>query len=232
MKRLAVFCCLLAASLAFAEARDNQRFNFGAKMGFSSTICYVEQLQIAGQPVTTFDAQSEVSTNYTAFGRFNIKRHYIQPEISYARCRYSVVFDAREWNETAPADAKNSISTLMSFVEVPLLYGYHLSQDGPYGFSIFGGPKLSMLVPSQSRHTFDGFDYRSIDETVRPLQVGGVVGIGTNISCVFFDFRYEFGLHNISQGFTTLDGDCNHSEDDIRFDRRRNALSFSIGLLF
>jgi hypothetical protein len=52
------------------------------------------------------------------------------------------------------------------------------------------------------------------------------------MSRVFFDFSFEYGLHNISNGFTTIDLEEYSSREDFIFDRRKNVLSFSIGFMF
>ena len=47
-----------------------------------------------------------------------------------------------------------------------------------------------------------------------------------------FDFSFEYGLHNISNGFITIDIEENTSPDNLIFNRRKNVYSFSIGFMF
>ena len=59
-----------------------------------------------------------------------------------------------------------------------------------------------------------------------------MIGMGINISRIFFDFSFEYGLHNISKEFTTIDFENVSSTQALRFNRRKNVLSFSVGFMF
>ena len=64
------------------------------------------------------------------------------------------------------------------------------------------------------------------------------MGAAGTISRVFFDFRYDIGLHNISKRISYALPDLPPSPDgekpdsEIRFHRRDNVLSFSFGVFF
>jgi hypothetical protein len=58
-----------------------------------------------------------------------------------------------------------------------------------------------------------------------------MVGLGVSINRMFFDFSFEYGLHNISQGIKSIDNDETSHTQGIIFDRRKNVLSFSFGLI-
>ena len=61
-----------------------------------------------------------------------------------------------------------------------------------------------------------------------------VIGLGVNIANIFFDFRYEIGLTNISKSII-YEKDTNgiiSQEKGIFINRHRNVLSFSLGVIF
>ena len=115
---------------------------------------------------------------------------------------------------------------------MPLFYGYHILKQGPYGLSFYMGPKAKFILTGLSNHVFEQSPYQAFEESIRPINFSLMVGMGVNIQRVFFDFSFEYGLHNISKGFVTTNeyGDA-HSEDFV-FDRRKNVLSFSVGFMF
>ena len=224
---------LLLCSIVPLHARQQQDpvVNFGVKTGFSSTIYHVQQFSITGIPINEYDAKSEISSFYTAFARVNIQRSYLQTELSYNISNYSIVFATQQWvNGAIPHDI-SSIRTKITGLEVPLFYGYHIMKEGPYGMSFYAGPKAKLILTDYSHHHFENFTYTDISETIRPINFSLMVGLGVNIRRVFFDFSFEYGLRNISKGFTTTDATEYTSTDAIIFDRRKNVLSFSIGFL-
>lgn len=68
--------------------------------------------------------------------------------------------------------------------------------------SLFAGPKLRYLWNKKNKITFENFDQQGIHEKLYPFNVSAVIGVSVNISRIFFDFRYEQGLHNLSKSVT------------------------------
>ena len=232
-RRSAAFLILcFSFACTFAKQRDYTLFNCGVKGGFSSTFYEVNTLEVNGIPINDFTTKSEISSFYTFFLRSNIKRHYLQAEASYNISNYTLVFDSNLWMPTAQPDELSVIGTKIIGFEVPLYYGYHLLREGPYGMSLFIGPKAKFVLTNLSKHTFENFPYKTIEETIYPINFSIMVGLGVNISRFFFDFSFEYGLHNISNGLTTTDVKDIPSTKDLIFDRRKNVLSFSVGFMF
>lgn len=234
MKRwIACICALSLCWLSiFAQKRETAPVNYGVKGGFSSTIYEIRELKVAGTPINDYMAKSEISSFYTLFARGNIKRHYVQTELSYNISHYSIEFDEALWIPMLQSHNKASISTKIVGFEVPLFYGYHILKQGPYGLSFYIGPKAKFILTDFSKHTFEQSPYKEFEESIRPINFSLMAGLGINISRVFFDFSLEYGLHNISNGFTTVDLGGNSSTEDLVFDRRKNVFSFSIGFMF
>lgn len=222
------FCC----TLTFARQKGTSLVSYGVKAGFSSTFYEVEELTVAGSPINEFTAKSEISSFYTAFARVNIKRHYLQTEFSYNISHYSIEFSKDQWDPSAQSHEISAISTKITGFEVPLFYGYHLLKEGPYGFSFYAGPKAKFILTDYSQHNFENSPYQSFEEKIQPINFSIMAGLGINISRMFFDFSFEYGLHNISKGFNTTDAENHTSTHNLIFNRRKNVLSFSVGFMF
>lgn len=225
---LLCLCCMLT----FAQQKRVALINYGVKGGFSSTIYEVNELSVAGSPINEFIAKSEISSFYTAFARINIKRHYLQTEVSYNISNYSIEFSRDQWDDTAQPHDKSIIGTKIIGLEVPFYYGYHILKEGPYGLSFYIGPKAKFILTNYSRHTFENSPYKELEESIYPINFSLMTGLGVNISRIFFDFSFEYGLHNISKEFNTIDTENNFSTNSLIFNRRKNVLSFSIGFMF
>ena len=225
---LPCLCCMLT----FAQQKGVALINYGVKGGFSSTIYEVNELSVAGSPINEFIAKSEISSFYTAFARINIKRHYLQTEVSYNISNYSIEFSRDQWDDTAQPHDKSIIGTKIIGLEVPFYYGYHILKEGPYGLSFYIGPKAKFILTNYSRHTFENSPYKELEESIYPINFSLMTGLGVNISRIFFDFSFEYGLHNISKEFNTIDTENNFSTNSLIFNRRKNVLSFSIGFMF
>lgn len=225
---LLCLCCMLT----FAQQKGVALINYGVKGGFSSTIYEVNELSVAGSPINEFIAKSEISSFYTAFARINIKRHYLQTEVSYNISNYSIEFSRDQWDDTAQPYEKSIIGTKIIGLEVPFYYGYHILKEGPYGLSFYIGPKAKFVLTNYSRHTFENSPYKELEESIYPINFSLMTGLGVNISRIFFDFSFEYGLHNISKEFNTIDTENNFSTNSLIFNRRKNVLSFSIGFMF
>lgn len=213
--------------------------NFGLKAGFTSTLFLVPCLVIDGVRV------EEVQNNYrigyfgSFFMRINFKQHFLQPEISYHVNRCDITFDhplpdgAPEGTEPWQA----SISSEIHSIDIPVIYGYNVVKEGPYSLAVFGGPKIRYILTKQSGVAFDGFGYEDIHESLRPLNLSVTMGVAVTISRVFFDFRYDIGMHNISRKVTYRDAVAGNDQEaaagsGISFERRDNVLSFSLGVFF
>ena len=127
-----------------------------------------------------------------------------------------------------------SITSSIHSVDIPVIYGYNVIKEGPYSLAVFGGPKFRYIWNKKSEVTFENFDQQGISERLRPLNLSFTLGVAVTISRIFFDFRYDIGLHNISRKVTYDDGvaEGDPPADEIRFHRRDNVLSFSFGVFF
>ncbi len=236
-----LFGWMAIACTAFAQDRNadkverpnTKKINFGIKAGFNSSMFMVSELKI--KDVTIDEVQNNYKIGYfgAIFMRFNIKKHFIQPEASYNVSKGEITFDKLGSQHPAIEPDYASVQSVLHSIDFPILYGYNVVKKGPYGMSIFAGPKLRYLWGKQNEITFTNFDQKGIHEKLYPLNVSVVIGVGVNISRIFFDFRYEQGIGNISKSivYDNINSDGSTGVSPIIFRRRDSALSFSFGFI-
>lgn len=243
MKRTLLFIGILwaytiafgqGATLGKAERPNYRKVNFGIKAGFNSSMFLVSAFKI--KDVTIDENQNNYKLGYfgALFMRINMKKHFIQPEISYNVSKCEITFDKLGSQHPDIEPDYASVTSTIHSIDFPMLYGYNVVKQGAYGMSIFAGPKLRYIWGKQNEITFENFDQKGIHEQLYPLNLSAVIGVSVHISRIFFDFRYEQGLHNISKSVTydniTADGGTERS--NITFHRRDQVLSFSLGVIF
>ena len=220
-------------SMPYLSDKDRDDIRFGIKAGFNSSMFMVSELKI--KDVTIDEVQNNYKIGYfgAIFMRFNIKKHFIQPEVSYNVSKCEITFDKLGSQHPAIEPDYASVQSVLHSVDFPILYGYNVVKKGPYGMSIFAGPKLRYLWGKHNEITFKNFDQKGIHERLYPFNVSAVIGVGVNISRIFFDFRYEQGIGNISKSiiYDNINSDGSTGVSNIIFRRRDSALSFSLGFI-
>ena len=171
--------------------------------------------------------------------RINFDRHFLQPEISYKHqpVQHHLRETSARRRRIRARLEEASITSSIHSIDIPVIYGYNFIKEGPYSLAVFGGPKVRYIWDRKSDIDFENFDQVNIRERLRPLNLSFTVGVSVTISRVFFDFRYDMGLHNISKSVTyDIPADNNaadeNTKNEIRFHRRDNVLSFSFGVFF
>ena len=99
LRRVAVILALcFSCVLSHAQQKGFSTINYGVKAGFSSTLYEVQLLSVAGTPINSYMAKSEISSFYTLFARTNINRHYLQTELSYNISNYTIDLYTTQFN--------------------------------------------------------------------------------------------------------------------------------------
>lgn len=240
---LTILAVLLLACSANLYAQDimlydskqkKQKISIGIKAGFNSTMMFTDELYYGEQEITDIQNNYKVGYISTLFVRIPVKnKHFLQPEVSYAISQGSISMSNLRENATILED-NALIKTKISSLEIPLLYGYKFIDSYPYGMSFFLGPKVAWTIKKQSSSEYSGFYQKGIKEYIRPLNYSAIIGLGVNISNIFFDFRYEIGCNNITKS-VTYDKELTiepYNEKELILKRRKNILSFSVGAIF
>ena len=217
MKRIVLlFISIWIAFAAYGEDNhkkerhpDDRKINVGIRGGFNSSMFLVSDLKIKDVTIDEIQNNYKISRCEISFDKLGSQHPDIEPD--YA-----------------------SVSSTIHSIDFPLLYGYHVVKQGPYTMSLFAGPKLRYLWNKKNKITFENFDQQGIHEKLYPFNVSAVIGVSVNISRIFFDFRYEQGLHNLSKSVTydNIDMEGRPEVSNITFRRRDNVLSFSLGVIF
>lgn len=216
-----------------SKSHNETPVNFGFKGGFTSSLFLISRFSVNGVPIDEVQNNYKIGYFGSLFMRINFDRHFLQPEISYNINRCNITFEKTLSENTAPGDIPEeaSITSSIHSIDIPVIYGYNFIKEGPYSLAVFGGPKVRYIWDRKSDIDFENFDQVNIREKLRPLNLSFTVGVSVTISRVFFDFRYDMGLHNISKS-VTYDIPTENTENEIRFHRRDNVLSFSFGVFF
>lgn len=181
--------------------RHDRRVNFGIKGGFTSSLFLVSDLVLNGTVINEVQNNYKIGYFGSFFMRINFKRHFLQPEFSYTINRCNITFE-KPLPDDAPESSTPEMASITSSIhsfEIPVIYGYNIIKEGPYSLAVFGGPKIRYIWDKKSKVTFENFDQRDIKEELYPLNVSLTAGVAVTISRIFFDFRYDIGLHNISK---------------------------------
>lgn len=125
---------LLAASLPLqtyaapsggnATEKKEKRTNVGIKGGFNSSMYFSSHLEVEGEVMNTIENWYKVGYWGAVFFRFNMKRHFIQPELTFSVSKGSILFN-RNQNHPDSENARADINTTIRSFDLPVLYGYN-----------------------------------------------------------------------------------------------------------
>lgn len=227
-----LFCCICLVTNAQTQIKvEDKTFNFGAKVGLNSSLPIVNSLTIEGVEIDDVFYQYKVGYLAAVFCRINIDRFFIQPSLSWTSFSGDIRFHLpAEIEAQAQAGGSDELNYKIRTIEAPVLVGYKIVKEGPYGLSFMAGPtiKYNYDVHYTSRLYNSPREYVS-DNT--PWGLNLVCGVGVSIWRLFFDVTYEFGLNGVDSDFKDYSA-SEVSDSNISIDKRTNMLSFSLGLLF
>ena len=216
------------------KTKKKQKVSIGMKGGFNSTMMFINDFSYGDQEITDIENNYKVGYTATLFSRINFKKsHFIQPEISYVVSHGSISMSNLHGNAAILKD-NAIVKTKISSLEVPILYGYKFIDSYPYGMSFFLGPKIAWTIKKQTSCEYSGFYQENIVETINPFNYSAVIGLGVNISNIFFDFRYEIGCNNITKSVEYDKGATiePYNEKELTMKKQKNVLGFSVGFIF
>lgn len=229
---LLCICLVLLPSKLCAEDTESVSkgtpvsVNFGVKAGFTAALSLISDFTIEGMPIDQVQNNYKVGYFSSVFMRINFGNHFLQPEVSYNVNKCDISF-SKPVSEDVPVGTgrseRASILSQIHSLDIPVLYGYNFIKQGPYSMALFGGPKIRLLWRNKSDITFRNFDQTHLTEELQPMSVSFTMGVAVTISPIFFDFRYDIGLLNLTKQL---------SGSEVYYERRDNVLSFSLGIFF
>ncbi len=239
MKHIALLLLAIGFSLSCCAQQEikktqEKKVNFGIKGGFNTAMYFVHELNINGEKINEIQNNYKVGYLGAIFFRINMKKHFIEPELAYHVSKNEFTFDKNLSQQPEVQPDYASINSTIHAIELPVLYGYNFIKSGPYGMAFFLGPKIKYVWNNKSKLQSTNLDQKDIKEDLYPFSVNIVTGVGVNISNIFFDFRYEMGLSNISKSitYTQTNQDGSENAGNMVFQRKSNLLSFSLGFIF
>lgn len=234
MKRLLLllsFCFIYLTGIAQNPVKvEDKIFNFGGKAGLTSAIPVVRSISIGGVGAENISYQYKVGISASVFGRINIDRFFLQPTLSWTRSSGEIRFQMPDDEVGTSMLNNDQLKYKIYSLEAPVLVGYKIVKEGPYGLSFVVGPNIKYTY--KSRYTSYLSNYpREYESDNTPWGIGIVCGVGVSIWRLFFDVTYEFGLNKVDSDFKDYSTE-EATEVDITIDKHTNMLSFSLGFLF
>lgn len=229
----ALFLGLSAQAQNFIHIKDKM-FNFGAKVGFNSTLPVINSLTIDDVEAEDIRVQYKVGYQASVFCRINIDRFFIQPDLSWYRTEGDFHFLLPKTTGTDDTEhiikSSDQLQLRSSSLEMPVMIGYYLVREGPYALSMMVGPKLKYNYKVRYTTHFSEVTNEYINDST-PFGIGIATGLGVSIARLFFEFTYEFGINTIESDFKDRSS-LEPVGRTISIDKRTNMLSFSLGFLF
>lgn len=196
---------LMMGSAAFAGGGFG--LAIGPKVGYQTT-------KLSGYKA---DIKADFSNHFTAglFGRVNIGRFYVQPEVLYFKT--SSIFDASVTGvETEnnmfnlPTGANLNITLNSMNLQVPVLLGFEVIDLGVLSLRAQVGPTANFILSSQTlydnTYTLNGVEHNlentTTDEDFDPKSIAWGVQAGLGVDLLNFitlDVNYNFGLSKVFQ---------------------------------
>ena len=219
------FPCCLAAQ----EKEQQLKFNFGAKVGFQAIAYNNPEFGIEGYEFDSNTLHSnKIGYTIAPFARVTKNKLYVQAETVFGIARHSFDFKAIEKEDEysiVPNQTTYNLRTIC--LQVPIVVGYHIIQEGKYQMSLFTGPKTKFVFTSHSKQEFKHFKDDSLEEVLKDKCYYWETGLGVKIGYVFFDFIYDWGITKASEYIISKTDNRKY-----RSDRRDNIFSFSVGMIF
>lgn len=212
----------------------NKPYNIGVRVGFNSAFPLVQSFVINDERITDYHVHYKVGYLAAVTFSVNFNRYFIQPSVSWYRSNAEVQFDyplfSSENNIASSQDASLKLDSEVNSLEVPVLIGYHIIKEGPYGMSVKFGPKGIYHYKSDYTLNSSVVSFQHEKDNI-PYAINFVSAIGVTIGRLFLDFSYEFGLHSVRSDFTYTDV-LTGETGTASLSQRTNKLCFSLGFIF
>ena len=139
LRKILFFGLMTVAGTVFGQNRNTadkvdrpntKKINFGVRAGFNSSMFMVSELKI--KDVTIDEVQNNYKIGYfgALFMRINMKKHYIQPEVSYNVTKCEITFDKLGSQHPAIEPDYASVQSVLHSIDFPVLYGYNVVKKG------------------------------------------------------------------------------------------------------
>ena len=163
------FTMIVPCCLAAQENEKQLKFNFGAKAGFQAIAYNNPEFEIEGYEFDSNTLHSnKIGYTIAPFVRLTNKKLYVQAETVFGIARHSFNFKETSENEENSIVANQITYNLRTIcIQVPIVVGYHIIQEGKYQMSLFTGPKTKIVFTAHSDQDFKHFKDDSLEEVLK-----------------------------------------------------------------
>lgn len=238
MRKAFLLLASLFLPLSFLEAQEDSpspiKVQAGFNVGFNSSLLIISDVTSSWETIADYQNAYRIGYFGSFFLRVSTGKLFFQPELSLGRTQCaSIIYLPSDSNQTTlgtPADLECSIFSL----DFPFLVGYNVIRSGSCTMGLMMGPRLRGILDDHSRLTNQAsvLEEYEIQEQLHRLNLGLTLGLSVTIDKVYFDFRYDIGLHNINRLATARPASLETGLPSVSYHRRQNVLSFSVGAIF
>jgi hypothetical protein len=190
MKKIAVV--LVGLLIVSMHSYAQLPFSFGFKIGINSS-----KLPSEYNNVSDIKDQAKNGIIAGVFARVNMPFFYLQPEVYFTKKGGSFQSSSIPVYNNQLYTQQTTINT----IDIPLLLGVKLINLSVVNIRVMAGPVLSIVTSQDFSSQLNGLDLgdnslfgQSYKDKIWAIQAGA----GIDIMKFTFDFRYEWGLNNIS----------------------------------
>ena len=200
MRKILLAICMLAATVAFSQSKNAIGIRAGLNYSSNGDLRLQDVIN-AGEDIVQ-GADSRVGFHFGFYGKINISKFYLRPEIVYTRTNSE--FENVDYN--------------VQKIDLPVLLGYKLI--GP--LSVFAGPSFQYIIDNDLE-----LSDINLGDVENDFSVGLNIGVGVQLGIIGLDARYERGFSENEAAFIG-----NNISDGLagRVDSRPSQIIFSVSL--
>ncbi|MBM3171874.1 MAG: PorT family protein [Bacteroidetes bacterium] len=174
MKRIALLLLILPSiMLAQTPAKP---FDFGAKVGINVNTLSTSLPDYTGEYYTGF--------GIGVFGRINVEKFYVQPELMYSAVGGDFTFDGVAYQARHQG------------LMMPVLFGYKFVDFKLMNIRAYAGPYFFYQFGNRVDAVGQGLTAIDMEGNLNEMGAGIQAGAGLDIWKLTFDLRYHWGLSN------------------------------------
>jgi hypothetical protein len=214
----------MTGSQSFAQQK---RVNWGVKLGLNALSTTSYETFYNGKVIPNDSYTNKNGYLVSGFMRFNIRRIFLQPEISWNYYRMGISFSLPAENEENTYMPPTYMDINSKAIRGNFLTGYNIVNNGPFIFGAFIGSGFAGIYDTQYATRVDE-DYSNKDIRIKYVGFGG---FSISISNIYFDMRYEINQFNSNLNFNDISGFPERYRG-VELKKNENILNFSFGLIF
>ncbi len=165
--------------------------SLGVKIGFNSAKMPTEFTNVS-------DIKDQAKAGFLAgaFARFELPIIYIQPEVYFTK-------KGGDFQSATIPQFQNQVftqQTVLNTIDVPVLVGAKLLNLKVVNFRVMAGPVISFVTSKDVSYQVNGVNLGSAPSSSKYKNTIWCIqaGVGVDVLKFSLDFRYEWGLNNIS----------------------------------